>query len=35
MSDEDLLAYPGNLVSALRRFLNAPPIKGESWTWWL
>ena len=29
------LAYPGNLVAALRTFLNDPPINGESWTWWL
>lgn len=29
------LAYPGNLVSALRGFLNASPIDGESWIWWL
>lgn len=29
------LAYPGNLITALRRFLNAPPVDGESWSWWL
>lgn len=29
------LAYPGNLIEALRSFLNDPPINGESWTWWL
>lgn len=29
------LAYPGNLIAALRMFLNDPPINGESWTWWL
>lgn len=28
------LAYPGNLVAALDRFLDEPPIGGESWTWW-
>jgi hypothetical protein len=29
------LAYPGNLIAALRRFLDDPPIDGSSWTWWL
>ena len=29
------LTYPGNLIAALRTFLNDPPINGESWTWWL
>lgn len=29
------LAYPGNLVAALRQFLNDPPITGKSWIWWL
>jgi predicted nuclease of predicted toxin-antitoxin system len=29
------LAYPGNLINALRTFLDDPPIDGESWTWWL
>jgi hypothetical protein len=29
------LAYPGNLIAALRRFLNDPPVGGESWIWWL
>lgn len=29
------LAYPGNLISALRDFLVDPPITDESWTWWL
>lgn len=29
------LAYPGNLITALRRFLEDRPIVGESWTWWL
>lgn len=29
------IAYPGNLITALRRFLNDPPIEGESWIWWL
>ncbi len=29
------LAYPGNLINALRTFLEDPPIDGESWTWWL
>ena len=29
------LAYPGNLINALRTFLDEPPIDGESWTWWL
>lgn len=28
-------AYPGNLITALRRFLNDPPIGGQSWIWWL
>ena len=29
------LAYPGNLIAALRDFLTNPPITGESWIWWL
>ena len=29
------LAYPGNLITALRTFLDAPPVSGDSWTWWL
>ena len=29
------LAYPGNVIAALRDFLTDPPITGESWTWWL
>ncbi|MGA9595369.1 MAG: DUF5615 family PIN-like protein [Acidimicrobiia bacterium] len=29
------LAYPGNLILALREFLTDPPIVGESWIWWL
>lgn len=29
------LAYPGNLITALRHFLNEPPPTGESWIWWL
>ncbi|MDH3303131.1 MAG: hypothetical protein OES24_21725, partial [Acidimicrobiia bacterium] len=29
------LAYPGNLVTALRRFAGDPPVSGESWVWWL
>lgn len=29
------VAYPGDVIAALRRFLEAPPIEGESWTWWL
>jgi len=33
--DRATLAYPGNLIAALRGFLTDPPIKGVSWTWWL
>ena len=29
------LAYPGDLMAALRRFLDNPPVEGASWTWWL
>ena len=29
------VAYPGNLIHALRRFLRDPPIHGDSWIWWL
>lgn len=29
------IAYPGNLITALRRFLADAPIQGESWIWWL
>ncbi len=33
--DRATLAYPGNLINALRTFLDDPPIDRESWTWWL
>ena len=29
------IAYPGNLIAALRTFLDDPPISGDSWTQWL
>jgi len=29
------MAYPGNLITALRSFLVNPPIDGQSWIWWL
>ena len=29
------LAYPGNLIVALRTFLDDPPISGDSWIRWL
>ena len=29
------LAYPGDLIAALRTFLHNPPVSGESWIWWL
>jgi len=29
------LAYPGDIIVALRCFLADPPVEGESWTWWL
>ena len=29
------VTYPGDVVAALRRFLAAPPVVGDSWTWWL
>lgn len=29
------LAYPGDLVVALSAFLEAPPVSGRSWLWWL
>lgn len=29
------IAYPGNLIAALRQFLTHPPVTGESWIWWL
>ena len=28
-------AYPNNLIEALRRFLAAPPVDGDTWVWWL
>jgi hypothetical protein len=28
------VAYPGNVIAALRAFLTDPPITGESWIWW-
>ena len=29
------LAYPGNLIVALRTFLDDPPVSGDSWIRWL
>ena len=29
------LAYPGNLIVALRTFLDNPPVSGDSWIQWL
>ncbi len=29
------LAYPGNVIAALSKFVACPPITGESWVWWL
>ena len=29
------LAYPGDVIAALREFLTIPPITGKSWIWWL
>ena len=29
------VAYPNNVIEALRRFLAEPPFKGDSWIWWL
>ena len=29
------LAYPGSLIAALRTFLEAPPVSGNSWIHWL
>lgn len=29
------LAYPSNLIDALRTFLEHPPREGQSWIWWL
>ena len=29
------VAYPGNVIGELGRFLNDPPVTGTSWTWWL
>jgi len=29
------LAYPANLIAALRGFLDDPHVEGESWIWWL
>ena len=29
------LAYPGNLITALRRFLDGPAPAGDSWICWL
>ena len=29
------LAVPGNLITALRTFLESPPVQGRSWQWWL
>ena len=29
------LAYPGNLIVTLRRFLDDPPVSGDSWIRWL
>ena len=29
------VAYPGDLIAALRTFLDNPPVGGDSWIWWL
>lgn len=29
------LAYPADLINALRTLLDGPPVEGESWIWWL
>ena len=29
------LAYPGDVIAALRQLVEASPIEGESWIWWL
>ncbi|MDX2468797.1 MAG: hypothetical protein QNL12_15905, partial [Acidimicrobiia bacterium] len=29
------LAYPVDLINALRTFLDDPPSDAESWIWWL
>jgi nucleoside-diphosphate-sugar epimerase len=29
------VAYPGNVIAALREVLDSPPALGESGTWWL
>lgn len=29
------LAYPGDVIAALRAFLENPPVQGRSWVWWL
>jgi hypothetical protein len=29
------VAYPANVIAALRTFLTDPPITGTSWIWWL
>lgn len=33
--DRASLAYPGDVITALEAFLDAPPVSGESWVWWL
>lgn len=33
--DRATLAYPGNVIAALRAFVSDPPVTGESWIWWL
>ena len=29
------VAYPGNVIAALKEFLTQLPVTGDSWTWWL
>lgn len=33
--DRARTTYPGDLIAALGRILDAPPVTGASWTWWL
>lgn len=34
-SNRATIAYPGNLIAALRQFLTDHPVTGGSWIWWL
>ena len=33
--DRRAAGYPAGLIAALDHFMQNPPVRGHSWTWWL